>query len=158
MSPDSLSGSPCLKFPRLDLPLSIFLVGNCGLPLLFLSLDTQVTHHFRREGMGAACHRFEQVEATFVPFFAGACTWQGMPGYSQLYTGLVVVWLVVVCWLYHSLYHSDPGWVPASLGDPAAMPCKHCGRTSRTLRVRHDFVSGEALAHPMSSRCVQCWS
>ena len=47
---------------RVDLPLCIFIVGNCGLPLLFLSLNTQVTHHFKREVHGAACQHLEQVE------------------------------------------------------------------------------------------------
>ena len=62
MSTDSLSGSSRLKSP--DLPLSIFIVGNCGLPLLFLGLDTQVTHHFKREGHGTACQHRKQMEAT----------------------------------------------------------------------------------------------
>ena len=79
MSRDGLSGSLHFKVPRVDLPLSIFLVGNCGLPLLFLSLDTQVTHHFRRETDEAAC--LKQVEAT-----CSSCLCRGiyMAGHARL--------------------------------------------------------------------------
>jgi len=63
--------------------------------------------------------------------------------FDHAYTALLFGSLGVLTWMYHTLYNSDPG-SPDAISNSAAQsaPCEHCGMTSPTIRVRHDFATG----------------
>ena len=66
--------------------------------------------------------------------------------FDHSYTALLFFSLTLCAWLYYSIYSSDPG-SPAEIGSsqPQGPPCQHCGVTSPTIRVRHDFTTGAGL-------------
>ena len=63
--------------------------------------------------------------------------------FDHAYAALLFASLGVLTWMYHTLYNSDPG-SPDAISKSAGQssPCEHCGMTSPTIRVRHDFATG----------------
>ena len=62
---------------------------------------------------------------------------------DHAYAALLLCSLSVLTWMYHTIYNSEPGSPDAiSSNSKEGAPCEHCGMTSPTIRVRHDFATG----------------
>ena len=76
-------------------------------------------------------------------YAAGMFTSGKLISFDRAYVALLVSSLAVLTWMYHTIYNSEPG-SPDSISTASAQsaPCQHCGMTSPTIRVRHDFATG----------------
>lgn len=107
----------------LDRQLRVWLTGNVAGPVLLYLCHTDLTRHL-----------------------SGAFHSSKLMSLDHAYAALLVVSLGVLTWMYHTLYNSDPG-SPDAISNSAAQsaPCEHCGMTSPTIRVRHDFATGKCV-------------
>ena len=133
--------------PPLDRQLRVWFGGNIGGPIVLYLCNTDLTSHVTGSVARCCC----RAESMFAPALclplrlrlAGAFQFSHFLNFDHSYTALLVLSLSLCAWLYYSIYSSDPG-SPTDIGSsqPQSPPCEHCGVTSPTIRVRHDFTTG----------------
>lgn len=133
--------------PLSDRQLRVWFGGNIGGPIVLYLCNTDLTSHVT--GSVARCRC--SAETTFAlalcsPVrlcFAGAFHFSHFLNFDHSYTALLIFSVILCAWLYYSIYRSDPGSpTEISSSQPQGPPCEHCGVTSPTIRVRHDFTTG----------------
>ena len=130
----------------MDRQLRVWFGGNIGGPIVLYLCNTDLTSHIT----GSVARRCCSAEPTFCactlftcPCVAGAFQFSHSFNFDHSYTALLVFSLTLCAWIYYSIYSSDPGNpTQISSSEPQSPPCEHCGITSPTIRVRHDFETG----------------
>ena len=133
--------------PLLDRQLRVWFGGNIGGPIILYFCNTDLTSHVTGSVARCCC----SAESTFAPALslpvclrvAGAFQFSHFVNFDHIYTTLLLFSLTLCAWLYYSIYSSAPG-SPTDISSslPQSPPCEHCGITSPTIRVRHDFATG----------------